>query len=273
MATRTLDRRIVRRSIVSGVVVAVALAAAGLAYALTQQRSWTAEAVVVVLPAASLDDATSAAYYETLSRGQIVATFAEVAATNRFEQQAEAELQLSVAEQEKVSVEVTVVPDTAVILIRTTAPTAATAEAMADQITLLSSQYWAGLSKPYRTRTVGNAAGSAEPSGNSPLVLAGAAIAVALVAGLAVQQAVYHLSMAARRARGETAQESDDDSEPDAASAADGETAAPTDETADASPDDGGDNGGESESESSEGEPHAAADQDDPDRSPASAHR
>ncbi len=78
-----------RTSIVVGVVVALLLTGAGAFYAFSQQRSWVAESMLVVLPSADLDEATAASYYETLSRGQIVATFAEVAGTQGFEQQAE----------------------------------------------------------------------------------------------------------------------------------------------------------------------------------------
>ncbi|HLL61536.1 MAG TPA: hypothetical protein VK401_00685, partial [Propionibacteriaceae bacterium] len=92
-----------RTSIVVGTVVALLLAAAGAFYAFGQQRSWVAESMLVVLPSADLDEATSASYYETLSRGQIVATFAEVAGTQRFEQQAEDRLGLATAERDAVS--------------------------------------------------------------------------------------------------------------------------------------------------------------------------
>ncbi len=177
----------------------------GSAYALSQSQQFTAESVVVVLPSATLDDATSAAYYETLSRGQIVATFAEVAGNLRFEQQAEDRLALTADEREAVSTAVTVVPDTAVILIRSTAPTAEMAEQMAAQVTELSSDYWAGLSKPYRTQAVGTPKGSAYSSGSSPLILLAAAVGVAAVAGVATQQAVYHLGLAARAGRRSTA--------------------------------------------------------------------
>lgn len=200
-STTRFDRPSLRRSIVVGVIVALILLAGGLAYALTQRASYTAESVVVVLPAATLDDAASAAYYETLSRGQIVATFAEVAGNLQFEQQAEQSVGLSPAQAENVTTEVTVVPDTAVILIRTTAPDAATAEKVADAVTSLSAQYWAGLSKPYSTRVVGSSRGTAVASGTSQVILIGAAVAVALVAGLAVQQAIYHLGVAVRQGR------------------------------------------------------------------------
>jgi hypothetical protein len=196
-----------RTSIVVGVVVALLLAGAGAFYAFTQQRSWVAESMLVVLPSADLDESTSASYYETLSRGQIVATFAEVAGTQRFEQQAEDRLGLSPAERETVSTEVSVVPDTAVILIRSTAADALVARQVAQITTSLSVDYLAGLTQPFRAVTVPSGS-AAEPTGMSPLVLAAAGLMAGLVAGLAVQQAVYHLAAAVRGARAEPAEES-----------------------------------------------------------------
>jgi hypothetical protein len=192
------DTRAVRQSIVAGVIVALALLAGGVGYALTQHRTWAAESMVVVLPAVSLDDATSASYYETLSRGQIVATFAEVAGSLGFEQQAEDRLGLTAGQRAQVTTDVSVVPDTAFILIRATADDADVAQRMVAATTDLSVQYLAGLSKPYRVVTVPSAAGSASATGMSLPVLLAAALAVALVAGLALQQAVYHLSVALR---------------------------------------------------------------------------
>jgi hypothetical protein len=93
------DSKALRQSVVVGVIVALALLGGGVAYALTQHRTWAAESMVVVLPATSLDDATSASYYETLSRGQIVATFAEVAGSLGFEQQAEDRLGLTAGQR------------------------------------------------------------------------------------------------------------------------------------------------------------------------------
>ena len=193
-----------RTSITVGVVVALLLAAAGAFYAYSQQRSWVAESMLVVLPSADLDEATSASYYETLSRGQIVATFAEVAGTQRFEQQAEDRLGLSAAERDTVSTEVSVVPDTAVILIRSTAGDAEVAQQVSRITTTLSVGYLAGLTQPFRAVTVPSGS-AAEPTGMSPLVLAAAGLMAGLVAGLAVQQAVYHLSAAVRGPRAEPA--------------------------------------------------------------------
>jgi hypothetical protein len=192
------DTKAVRQSVVTAVIVALALLAGGVAYALTQHRTWAAESMVVVLPAVNLDDATSASYYETLSRGQIVATFAEVAGSLGFEQQAEDRLGLTAGQRAQVTTDVSVVPDTAVILIRATADDADVAQRMTAATTDLSVQYLAGLSKPYRVVTVPSAAGSASANGMSLPVLLAAALAVAVVAGLALQQTVYHLSVALR---------------------------------------------------------------------------
>ncbi len=87
------DAPALRRSIIVGAVLALVAMVAGVGLALAQKPTWTAESVVVVLPSPTLEAASTAAYYETLSRGQIVATFAEVAGNLRFEQQAEDQLQ------------------------------------------------------------------------------------------------------------------------------------------------------------------------------------
>lgn len=200
-AQSAAPRRELRISVLAGAVVALLVVVAGAWMALTTPTKWTAESALVVLPGADLSASDSAAYYETLSRGQIVATFAEVADNLRFQQQAEQTLQLSDAQKAGVTTTVSVVPDTSVILVRTTAGTAAIAEQMADATTTLASKYLAGLSKPYRTELVHSAAGSAFSSGTSPTTLLVLAVVVALVAGVAIQQAVYHLLVAMRRSK------------------------------------------------------------------------
>ena len=122
----------------SGVVVAlVAHRRAGPSTRSASSAAGAAESMVVVLPSADLDEATSASYYETLSRGQIVATFAEVAGALRFEQQAADRLALSAERRNLVKTEVTVVPDTAVILIRSTAGEPQVAQQMSAVTTAL----------------------------------------------------------------------------------------------------------------------------------------
>jgi capsular polysaccharide biosynthesis protein len=190
--------RALRRSIVSGLVLALLTLGAGAALAATQQPSYTAEAVLVVLPKATLDDATSAAFYETMSRGQIVGTFAEVADNPTFERSSAAALGLSAGQQKKVTTTVSVVPDTSVILVRVSAGGATVAEQLADRTAALASTYLAELSNAYRIQIVHPAQGSAASSGISATLMLILAGVVAVGGGVAVQQAVYHLMVARR---------------------------------------------------------------------------
>lgn len=197
-------RREVRISVLAGAIAALLVVVAGAGLALTSKPKYTAESVLVVLPSATLDTSDSAAYYETLSRGQIVATFAEVADNLRFQDQAAQDLNLTTEQKAGLTTAVTVVPDTSVILVRTTAGSAAVAEQVADGTTALATTYLAGLSEPYRSDLVHGATGTATATGTSPIVLLALAVVVALIVGVGVQQAVYHLmtSLRARRDRG-----------------------------------------------------------------------
>jgi capsular polysaccharide biosynthesis protein len=195
-----VDRRTARLSIVVGAVVALLILVAGIAFAVVRPPAYTAEAMAVVLPGAGLDEATAAGQWETLSRGQIPATFAEVAADPRFQTQAAAQLGLTPDQQQQIQVETSVVPNTSVILIRVTAPETSVAEQMADATTALASTYLTGLLPSFRTETVQSAKGTAQSSGLSPTLVIVGTVVVALVAGLALQQAIYHLLLALRRA-------------------------------------------------------------------------
>ena len=195
---RFADRRAARQSIVVGVAVALLLLVAGVVFATVSKAQWTAESVSVVLPGTELNEADTASYYETLSRGQIVATFAEVASNARFEQQAEQNLGLDASQQAAVTTEVTVAPSTAVVLIRVTSDDRQVAEQIAQEMTSVSQTYLQGLARPYRLEVVNPGTGTAYRSSTSPLVLVVAAVVVALVGGLAIQQAVYHSLVALR---------------------------------------------------------------------------
>lgn len=194
-----VDRRIARRSIVVGAVVALVILVAGIAFALVRPPAYTAEAMAVVLPGKGLDEATAAGQWETLSRGQIPATFAEVAADPRFQTAAADQLNLTSDQRQQIQVETSVVPNTSVILIRVTASDPVVAEQMADATTAQASQYLTGLLPSFRTEIVQSAEGNAQSTGLSPLLLIAGTVVLALVAGLAVQQAVYHLLVVLRR--------------------------------------------------------------------------
>lgn len=194
---RTAQRsqpRPLKRSLVAGALLALLVLATGAAFAATQQTTFTAESVLVVLPRADLDEATTAAFYETMSRGQIVGTFAEVANNASFQNQAMDNLGITGRQRTEVSTEVSVVPATSVILVRTTAGTAAVAERVADGSAGLTTTYLSGLSDAYRAQVVHQAAGSALSSGMSPTMLLVLAAVVAAALGLVVQQALYHLA-------------------------------------------------------------------------------
>jgi capsular polysaccharide biosynthesis protein len=188
-------------SILSGILLAALIMGAGAFYALKQPVKYTAKASVVVLPAQGLDPSTAAGYYETLSRGQIVATLAEVLRLQRFEQSAALRLKLTPAQRAQTKVTVEVVPTTAMVNISVRGSTAATSEALADVILADAVPYLSQLSAPYTVSVVGSAANSAVRSGPSSTVLLEAAALIALISGLAAQQGIYHLSVAAWRRR------------------------------------------------------------------------
>lgn len=190
-----------RLSLWAGGLVAALILIAGAVFGLVQKNVFTAESVIVVLPSADLEASDSAAYYETLSRGQIVATFAEVANNLRFEQQAEEKLLLTDEQRTSVTTTVSVVPDTSVILVRANAEDASLAEQIADGATSLVTEYLGSLSKPYRAEIVQGAQDSAYRSSASPLLLFILAVMVALITGLVIQQAAYHLLSAHSRGR------------------------------------------------------------------------
>ncbi|MEB2528884.1 hypothetical protein [Kocuria rosea] len=199
MSMQGVQRREVRTSLVVGGLVALLVLIIGGVAASQQKTLYTAESVVVVLPRADLDTATSASYYEVLSRGEIVATFAEVANNLRFEQQTEVALQLTEEQRTSATTAVSVVPSTSVILVRASAENATTAEQMADGMTTLATEYLGDLSEPYRTEVVQTARDSAYQSSISRALLVGLAVVAALISGLALQQATYHLLTAMRR--------------------------------------------------------------------------
>ena len=192
--------RPLRRSVATGVILALLTFGAGAAWVQTQHQTFTAEAALVVLPRANLDDATSAAFFETLSRGQIVGTFAEVANNPTFQKQSIDRLNLPHEQKVAIETTVTVVPDTSVILVRVSAPTATVAEQVADTTAELAAAYLAGVTSAYRIQIIHPAQGSAASSGMSPSLLLVLSGVVALTVGVASQQAVYHLLLARRMA-------------------------------------------------------------------------
>jgi capsular polysaccharide biosynthesis protein len=188
-----------RHSLLPGVfwavVVFVIITLAGAAYVISRPTIWTAEATTMVAPDPKLDVNTSAGYYESLSRGQVVATVAQILQLQRFQNGAADKLGLSRDQQHHITVAVDVVPDTSVIRMTVTAPTAEMAEQMADRV-LAEAEGFDGIPSPYVLLALSSADRTAHRSGPSKVEFAGVVILVALVAAIAVQQAVYHLGVA-----------------------------------------------------------------------------
>lgn len=168
----TTTSRVLRISIVAGVVVAVVAGAVVWVLADDPGR-WESVAQLVVLPAEELGPDVASSYYETLSRGQIVGTFAELMPTED-------------------DVDVSVVPDTAVIAVRATGSSPAEAEQMAADTIAAGFMAVDGLDTPYRL-LLARAPDAAVPTGLASWQVLAAVLAVALVMGAAAQQAALYL--------------------------------------------------------------------------------
>ncbi|HSK97601.1 MAG TPA: hypothetical protein VK891_13360 [Euzebyales bacterium] len=183
-------------SIAAGVVAVLCIGAVAWAFAARRPTGWEAEARVVVLPAGRPGQPVATGYYESLSRGQIVGTFAEMLQLDRFEASAAAGLSLTPEAQEAVEVRAAVIPDSAMITVIAAAPDRATAEAMADGVVLSSSEELDGFAEPYALELVSSAAGQGHQIGLPGLEYGLIMTVVALVGGIAVQQAVHQLLVA-----------------------------------------------------------------------------
>ncbi|SNX96675.1 hypothetical protein SAMN06893097_1057 [Geodermatophilus sabuli] len=154
---------------------------------------YQARATLVVLPQGGAAEAAS--YYDTLSRGQIATTFAEILSL-RADPAAAAGGDGSDAE-----VTVEVVPDTSLIELSATAGAPGAAEAAADAALGQAQPYFDQLGAPYAVSVVEPAAGTAERAGLVLEVFAAVVAAVALIAGLASYLAVRALQHSRRQSR------------------------------------------------------------------------
>lgn len=195
------ERRAIVGSIAVGVGVLLAVAIGGALTVLTRPTSVVASASIVVLPDERLSEESIAGYYETLTRGQVVATYAEILRDRPFPEEAMDDLGIAASRQDEVDVDVRVVPDTALVEVAVTAPTEEVAQKVADSVTALAADYLQGLEQPYTAEIVAEA-GEARSTG-TPLVTLLAVIAlVAVVAGLGAQQLVFQVGTLLGRRRG-----------------------------------------------------------------------
>jgi len=196
---RQVLRGVLLPSIATGVLVAVAAGAGAVAFASSRPTGFQAEVRLVVLPGAGLDPATTTAYYETLSRGQIVGTFAEVLQLERFAAAAADGLGLSPAERGEIDLRAVVIPESAMISLTVSGDSAPVAESVADAVVGEASEYVQDLAQGYELEVVSPAAGTATPTGLSGLQYAVVMTSAALVIGIAAQQVVQQVLQALDR--------------------------------------------------------------------------
>lgn len=186
-------------SIGAGIVVFALLMAAGFAFSRSVTPEWTARANVLVLPGQPVNPDQVPAYYETLSRGQMVRTLAELVRLGEFQTETGDRYDLTEAQRESVELSVIVVADTAMLQVFATSGDANLAVAMVDGVVDLSTQYVADLSLPYALVPVGEARNNVSEFGLSQSLVLVVFGLVALSLGVAYQQAIYRLAWFAKR--------------------------------------------------------------------------
>lgn len=189
----TPTRRSLLVSLVVGVLIAALVAIAGGYYLVRRSVQYSAEASIVILPDKSLESSVAIGAFDTLSQGQVTATFAEILRRQDLQKKVVHQLALSTAEGNGVSINVAVVANTSLISVDTTASTPTTAERVADAVVNSSTQYESALAIPYRSAIVASAAGTAKRAGTSTNTLIAAFAVVAIVAGFAAQQGMYQM--------------------------------------------------------------------------------
>lgn len=202
MADRTTRQRLWRRGMIAGIVTGLLVLCGGIGWSLTYQPTYTATATLLVLPnAKSAQTGDAASYYDTLSQGQIVETFAQVLrAKSSPAWVATAGRGLTIRQIAGTEVKVTAVPSTSVISITAQGTDAAIAERVVAAMAAKSPHELNVLSTPYRALTVDSGAGSAQKTGIDTPVLLAAVVAVAALAGVGAQQATWLLGNASLRA-------------------------------------------------------------------------
>lgn len=192
-----------RTSVVAGVVSGLlVLCALGALVVLTRpDAAWSAQVVLLVRPSAEQSDASTAGYYENLSSGLVVQTYAEVLRSR-----------LGGANNTgKPAVEVSVLPETFLLRIVAEAPTQAAARTLEQQLGSDAVATIDALGQPYALRIVDSAADNVTRTGGLDPALLGVVALGSVLYGLAVQQAVWVVQGRRRqRAARESAEEPDD---------------------------------------------------------------
>lgn len=190
-------------SIAAGILVALLVLAGGAAFLFRSSKQWSGQTTVMVLPSQGIAIGPSASYWDTLSRGQITSTVAQVLGLSRFKDLAGQELGLTPAEVSRISIATTSVTGTALVTVTAKGPSAAEAADMSDAVVARADSAVNTLIAPYSVTVVSESGGHASPvatASTSKYLVILAVVAVAL--GFGVQQGVMQLFEAtARRGR------------------------------------------------------------------------
>lgn len=164
--------------------------ALGAAFTLTRPARWSATSSLLVMPRTNLPSDQVAGYYDTLSQGQVVNTYAQILRLPAFLTRATRDAGLTGAAATGTGLSVTAVPNAAVLDVSTTTGSASQAERVVDGVATAATGYVAALQSPYVLTTISTAAGTAKRTGLGTTDTVGLVLVVALAAGLAVAQTV-----------------------------------------------------------------------------------
>jgi capsular polysaccharide biosynthesis protein len=183
-------------SIVAGVVVAALVVATGVYFVSGRPTVWESRGSVLVLPASRLETNQVPGYYETLSRGQVVESYAEIVRLQRFADATAEELGVPPAELSEVRADVSVPTGTALIQVRVTAPSAEVSERMTAGIVTAAAGYINDLAQPYDATVASDGVGTAQQRSPATKVLFGIVALAAVALGVIVQQVWWILQQA-----------------------------------------------------------------------------
>jgi capsular polysaccharide biosynthesis protein len=147
-----------------------------------RSASYEATAKMLVVPRTA-DEGLAINAADTLSRGPVASTFAEVYSSSKVIDEALTTAGFDDSEAGQVFVSTTLVTDTSVILVSGLSGSPVLAERAADAVAR-STPELGGYTRAFRVEQIGTAAGSASRTGASGLTLALIAVIVAGVLGL-----------------------------------------------------------------------------------------
>lgn len=201
MTSRTGLRRALAISIAAGVLIAVLVLLAGGLYLQRRDTRYEATSSIVVLPDPALTPADTVSALDALSRGQVVATFGRVLGGQSLTTTALDTLGVPQSERANITSDFRVVANTSIVTATVSAPSRATAEAIAGEIATEAAATTESLQPLFVASVVDSGEGTAVPVGTSSSTIFLAFLAVAIVGGIVTQQLLFQgwsLLMASR---------------------------------------------------------------------------